>query len=202
MARSKRGKWEIDLPDPFPRTNSIDPLSQFGDFSATQRKSPRFARASKSVLGAIGSPNEGLERDSRRRLMMSWKSKLTACAAVLSLGATSAFASHTRSVNCDEGQSITNALAKLDKGSPATVTIAGTCTEYVLVDGFNDLTLIGLKGATLQQPTTNPPPSPANVLSIKASRSVTVLLSAPCLGLPSLRASELAVVVTESCSKT
>jgi len=92
--------------------------------------------------------------------------------AVLLFSATSTFAFQTRTVNCDEGQSLTFALATLIKFLPATVTVKGTCTEYVLVDGFNDLTLVGAPGATLQQPSG---PTPTGfVLSIKASRSVTV----------------------------
>lgn len=94
--------------------------------------------------------------------------------ATLLLSATSAFADQTRTVNCDTGQSLAFTLATLNKLQPATVTVQGTCTEYVLVQGFNDLTLIGAPGATLQQPNTPPPPSPSFVLSIKASSRVTV----------------------------
>jgi len=96
--------------------------------------------------------------------------------AALFFSATSAFAQQTRTVDCDAGQSLTQTLAKLDKDSPTTVTLKGTCTEYVLISGFNDLTLTAAPGATLQQPITNPPPpaSPIYVLSIKASRGVTV----------------------------
>ncbi len=76
-------------------------------------------------------------------------------------------------VNCDKGQSISSTLAALDKSAPATVTVKGTCTEFVLVDGFNGLTLNGVQGAILQQPSTNPQ-SNAYVFSIHASRSITV----------------------------
>jgi len=92
--------------------------------------------------------------------------------AALLFSATPAFAGQTRTVNCDAGQSLTLTLATLVKFLPATVTVKGTCTEYVLVDGFNDLTLVGAPGATLQQP--SGPPASAFVLSIQASRSVTV----------------------------
>jgi hypothetical protein len=61
----------------------------------------------------------------------------------------------------------------MDKFSPATVTVKGTCTEYVLIDGFSGLTLQGAEGAALQQPATNPH-SNSYVLSIQASRGVTV----------------------------
>jgi len=94
--------------------------------------------------------------------------------ATLLFSATSAFAQQTRTVNCDTGQSLTHALATLNNVVPATVTVQGTCSEYVLIEGFNNLTLTGLPGATLQQPSTNPPTLPAYVLSIKASTNVTV----------------------------
>ena len=94
--------------------------------------------------------------------------------ATLLFSATSAFAQQTRMVNCDTGQSLKNALATLNNVVPATVTVQGTCTEYVLVNGFENLTLTGMPGATIQQPNTNPPSIPTYVLSIKASRNVTV----------------------------
>jgi len=76
-------------------------------------------------------------------------------------------------VDCDAGQSLNSILAKMSKFSPATVTVKGICTEFVLVQGFDGLTLNGLPGATLQQPATNPQ-SNSYVLSIRASKSVTV----------------------------
>jgi len=94
--------------------------------------------------------------------------------ATLLFSATSAFAQQTRMVNCDTGQSLNHTLATLDNVVPATVKVQGTCTEYVLVNGFNDLTLTGAPGATIQQPNTNPPSIPTYVLSIKGSRNVTV----------------------------
>jgi len=56
----------------------------------------------------------------------------------------------------------------MNKLIPATLRIKGTCTEYVLVDGFNDLALNGVQGANIQQPSTNPQ-SNSYVLSIRAS---------------------------------
>jgi hypothetical protein len=84
-----------------------------------------------------------------------------------------ASATPTPTVDCDAGQSLNSALAKMEKFTHATITVKGTCTEYVLVDGFNGLTLNGVQGANLQQPSANPHSNPY-VLSIKASRSVTV----------------------------
>ena len=94
--------------------------------------------------------------------------------AALLLFANSAFADQNRTVDCGAGQSLTLTLATLTKLQTATVTVKGTCTEYVLVDGFNNLTLVGAPGATLQQPNEPPQPTPAFLLSIKASRSVSV----------------------------
>ena len=74
----------------------------------------------------------------------------------------------TTSVDCGAGQSLNHTLAKMNKLIPATLRIKGTCTEYVLVDGFNDLTLNGVQGANIQQPSTNPQ-SNSYVLSIRAS---------------------------------
>ena len=99
--------------------------------------------------------------------------RLVALIALL-FSATSTLAFQTRTVNCSEGQSLNLTLATLIKFLPATVTIQGTCTEYVLIQGFDNLTLTGAPGATLQQPSTNPPSGAAYVLSIKASRNVTV----------------------------
>ena len=57
-------------------------------------------------------------------------------------------------VDCTAGQSLNGALSKLDKHTPITVSVNGSCTEYVQVIGFENLTLKGLAGATLLQPTT------------------------------------------------
>lgn len=99
--------------------------------------------------------------------------RLFALAALL-FSATSAFAQQSRTVNCTQGQSLNLTLATLIKFLPATVTVKGTCTENVLIDGFENLTLAGAPGATIQQPNTTPPTGPTYVLSIKASRNVTV----------------------------
>jgi len=77
-------------------------------------------------------------------------------------------------VNCSMGQSLNRTLSKLDKHSPATVSVNGTCTEYVQVTGFEDLTIRGLSGATLLQPTTGAGNLFNSVLLIESSRSITV----------------------------
>ncbi|HWZ84313.1 MAG TPA: hypothetical protein VNW47_16915 [Terriglobales bacterium] len=82
-------------------------------------------------------------------------------------------AATAQTVDCDAGQSLNRTLAKMDKFTPATVTVKGTCTEFVLIDGFHDLTVQAVQGATLQQPGTNPR-SLQYVLSIKGSQGITV----------------------------
>jgi hypothetical protein len=78
-------------------------------------------------------------------------------------------------VNCDQGQSVSRTLAKMDKDTPATVFVKGSCTEYVQISGFAGLTLKGLQGATLSQPSTDPTTGlDIYVLLIEGSRSVTV----------------------------
>lgn len=77
-------------------------------------------------------------------------------------------------VNCNHGQSLNSVLAHLDPHVPNTVSVRGTCTENVLVEGFDGLTLNGLSGATLVQPTNAAVGGTASVLLIDASRSVTV----------------------------
>lgn len=93
---------------------------------------------------------------------------------ILLLAAVSAFAVQSPTVDCAAGQTIRRALTGIDKTQPSTLTIKGTCTEYVLLEGFNNLTVNGLEGATLQQPDTTPPTNPGYVLLIRASRSVTI----------------------------
>lgn len=95
--------------------------------------------------------------------------------ATLVFSATTTFAQQNRTVNCTEGQSINRTLGTLVKFLPATVTVQGTCTEYVTIRGFDGLTLRGAPGATLQQPATTPDNGLGIwVLSIAASKSVTV----------------------------
>jgi hypothetical protein len=78
-------------------------------------------------------------------------------------------------VNCDQGQSLNSTLSRLNKHYPATVLVKGTCTEFVQINGFEGLTLKGLPGATLQQPSTNPGNGLIiHVLLIEASRSIMI----------------------------
>jgi len=77
-------------------------------------------------------------------------------------------------VDCTAGQSLNGALSKLDKHTPITVSVNGSCTEYVQVIGFENLTLKGLAGATLLQPTTGAGKVLNNLLYIESSHGVTV----------------------------
>jgi len=77
-------------------------------------------------------------------------------------------------VDCSLGQSLNRALSQLDKRTPFTVSVNGTCTEYVRVTGFENLTLKGLPGATLLQPATGAGALFNSVLLIESSKSITV----------------------------
>ncbi len=77
-------------------------------------------------------------------------------------------------VDCAAGQSLNSALSKLDKHTPITVLVNGSCSEYVHVTGFQGLTLKGMPGAALLQPTTSPGNLLNSVLLIESSSSVTV----------------------------
>jgi hypothetical protein len=77
-------------------------------------------------------------------------------------------------VNCDKGESLNHTLSRLSKHVPATVSVKGTCTEFVQVIGFDNLTLNGLVGAALVEPSTGAGNLGTGVLVIGSSRSVTV----------------------------
>jgi hypothetical protein len=77
-------------------------------------------------------------------------------------------------VDCNKGQSLNRILSELDKHVATTVTVTGTCTEYVQISGFQNLTLKGLPGAALAQPSTSAGNLAGAVLMIVSSQSVTV----------------------------
>src|ERR1041385_8384700 len=77
-------------------------------------------------------------------------------------------------VNCAKGQTLNGTLSKLPKVLPVTILLQGTCTEYVTIDGFENLTIKGASGAAIQQPASTPPPAPNFVLSITGSRDVSI----------------------------
>jgi len=70
-------------------------------------------------------------------------------------------------------KTITAALALLSKQGPNTIQVSGACIEYVAIDGFQDLTLVGSSGASISDPT--PLDLEDNdVVDILNSRNVTV----------------------------
>jgi len=105
------------------------------------------------------------------------KCKILLVFALCAFAVTPAFAQYvpTFTVNCTFGQSLNATLSRLNKLIPVTVLVQGTCTEYITINGFTGLTLKGLSGAALQQPSTNPGNGvQIHVLSIQASRSITI----------------------------
>jgi hypothetical protein len=78
------------------------------------------------------------------------------------------------SVNCSQGQSLNRTLSNLDHQLPYSVSVTGTCTEYVQVVGFQNLTLKGTSGAALVEPSIAPANLFTAVLLIESSQSVTV----------------------------
>ena len=77
-------------------------------------------------------------------------------------------------VDCSKGQSLNQTLAKLNRQTPYSVTVNGTCTEFVQVVGFHNLMLKGLPGATLAQPSTGGGSLFNSTLYIESSQSVQV----------------------------
>ncbi len=99
---------------------------------------------------------------------------MTRLLAVVSLLFASSLAPAQLVVDCGAGQSLNRTLARMIGSIPMTISVRGTCTEYVQVSGFEGLTLKGLPGAALVQPATDPATGPVFVLSILGSRNVTI----------------------------
>src|SRR5271166_5521010 len=83
-------------------------------------------------------------------------------------------ATQSITVDCSKGQSLNSTLSKLNTQAPTTVSVNGTCTEYVQVIGFENLTLKGATGATLLQPSSGAGNLFNSLLYIESSKSVTV----------------------------
>lgn len=99
---------------------------------------------------------------------------MTRILAIVSLLFASSLAPAQLVVDCGAGQSLNRTLARMIGSIPITVSVRGTCTEYVQVSGFEGLTIKGLAGAALVQPATDPATGPVFVLSILGSRNVTI----------------------------
>jgi hypothetical protein len=83
----------------------------------------------------------------------------------------------TIAVRCDRGGSLNRTLGRLAKTTtPVTVTVHGTCTELVRIQGFQRLTVKGAAGAALVQPSGGPPLASGvlGLLTVESSRSVTL----------------------------
>ncbi|HWW16769.1 MAG TPA: hypothetical protein VN310_19060 [Candidatus Dormibacteraeota bacterium] len=78
------------------------------------------------------------------------------------------------SVDCGKGQSLNKTLANLNPQTPYTVSVNGTCTEFVQVIGFHNLVLRAQPGAALAQPSTGGGSLFNATLYIGASQSVQV----------------------------
>ena len=74
-------------------------------------------------------------------------------AACLTLGALTAVTADAQvkeaKVDCDKGDSINQAIAKLNPREPGRVLVSGTCTETIDVFNYNDLSVVGQPGAVL-----------------------------------------------------
>jgi len=73
-------------------------------------------------------------------------------------------------VDCSKGDSINAELAKLTKSGPNVMTIAGSCAEDVVIDGFDDLTLVAAAGASLNLASA----TSKSVLLVNSSRKVVI----------------------------
>ena len=58
--------------------------------------------------------------------------------------ATKSLAAASVTVDSSASQSLNRALSELDKHTPITVSVNGTCAEYVQINGFDGLTLKAL----------------------------------------------------------
>jgi len=79
------------------------------------------------------------------------------------------------SVDCNnrkKDNSIQAALDALDKQGPHTITVSGTCVEYVTINGFDRLNLLANPGASINDPA--PAAPEGTVLRIIYSRLVVV----------------------------
>ena len=105
---------------------------------------------------------------------MKWTNRQLLVVLILAASAAVAQTPASVTVDCNSGQSLNAALSKLNKQGPNTVSVNGTCTEYVQVFGFENLTLKGMTGATLAQPSTGAGTVLNSLLFIESSRNIIV----------------------------
>lgn len=73
-------------------------------------------------------------------------------------------------VDCSKGDSINATLVKLSKIGPNVLTVTGNCAEDIVIDGFDDLTIVAAPGAAL-----NPASATSKtILLVNSSRRVVV----------------------------
>jgi hypothetical protein len=77
------------------------------------------------------------------------------------------------SVDCNKKKTITAALAVLSKQGPNTIHVSGACNETVIIDDYEDLTLIANPSASINDPTPSNP-SDNDVVGIFQSRNITL----------------------------
>jgi hypothetical protein len=80
----------------------------------------------------------------------------------------------TVNVNCDQGQTINTALAQLKRHGPNSVNVRGTCTEWIDIRNFDQLTLKGRPGAVIALPSTPRPTPNTAVFQVFNSRDVVI----------------------------
>ena len=73
-------------------------------------------------------------------------------------------------IDCSKGDSINGALAKLSRSGPNVLTVAGSCAEDIVIDGFDDLTLVAAPGAALNPASA----SSKTILLVNSSRRIVV----------------------------
>jgi hypothetical protein len=100
--------------------------------------------------------------------------KFAGVISVVCIASAFAEAGPTIPVNCSNGQTLNGTLSRLNRQLATTIVVQGTCTEFVTIDGFENLTIKGRSGAAIQQPATAPPSATNFVLSITGSRGVSI----------------------------
>jgi hypothetical protein len=73
-------------------------------------------------------------------------------------------------VRCSAGETIGGALSRLDKSRPNVLRVSGTCRESVVIEGFDDLRIVGRAGATLA----STPGATAYPIAVSALSSVSI----------------------------
>ena len=101
---------------------------------------------------------------------VSWRISVLLILVVLFLMSASAFAKDV-AVDCGKkNKSISAELAKLPAQGPHTIWVSGECHEAVVIERRDDLTLVGMDGASIHDPTPENPGDNNVVLISESSR--------------------------------